>query len=135
MLEVLIGIVSGTVTGIGMGGGTILILLLTILLNYNQKTAQATNLIFFIPTSIVSIILNLKEKNINLKLAIILTVSGIIGSAIGSVIAINIEVDKLKRYFAIFLILIAIHETYTLYKEYIKQKKEHNNKKIAKEET
>ena len=51
MIESLIGLVSGIVTGTGMGGGTILILLLTLIIGTNQHEAQATNLIFFIPTS------------------------------------------------------------------------------------
>jgi len=45
-----------------MGGGTILILLLSICIGLDQHVAQATNLIFFIPTSIVAIIVNLKNK-------------------------------------------------------------------------
>lgn len=122
MVEILIGVVSGIVTGIGMGGGTILILLLSIIWKYNQHVAQATNLIFFIPTSIISIIVNLKEKNINIKLASILSVFGIIGAVIGSYIGSSIEVSKLKKSFAVFLIIIAIHEVYSLYKEYIKSK-------------
>ena len=122
MWEILMGIVSGIVTGIGMGGGTILILLLSIIWKYDQHIAQATNLIFFIPTSIISIIVNLKEKNINIKLAVILSVSGIIGAIIGAYIGINIDVNKLKKCFAMFLIIIAIHEVYSLYNEYIKSK-------------
>lgn len=122
MVEILIGVVSGIVTGIGMGGGTILILLLSIIWKYNQHVAQATNLIFFIPTSIISIIVNLKEKNINIKLASILSVFGIIGAGIGAYIGSSIDVNKLKKGFAVFLIIIAIHEVYSLYKEYIKSK-------------
>lgn len=71
MIESLIGLVSGIVTGTGMGGGTILILLLTLIIGTNQHEAQATNLIFFIPTSISAIIINLKQKIIDLKLSII----------------------------------------------------------------
>ena len=48
MVEVLIGIISGTISGTGMGGGTILIFLLTVLCRLEQHIAQATNLIFFI---------------------------------------------------------------------------------------
>ena len=47
MLEILIGTISGIISGIGMGGGTILILLLSVIWNYEQHIAQATNLIFF----------------------------------------------------------------------------------------
>lgn len=122
MIEILIGIISGIVTGIGMGGGTILILLLSIIWNYNQHVAQATNLIFFIPTSLMSIIVNLKQKNINIKLAIILSISGVVGAIIGAAISNNIDVNYLRKFFAVFLIIIAFHEIYSLYKEYIKQK-------------
>ena len=72
MIEILIGIASGIVSGTGMGGGTILIFLLTFLCGIDQHVAQAANLIFFIPTSIVATIVNLKNKNIDLKLAIII---------------------------------------------------------------
>ncbi len=116
MIEVLIGIVSGIVSGTGMGGGTILIFLLTFLMGIEQHIAQATNLIFFIPTSIVAIIVNLKNKNIYLKSAIIISVFGIVGAIIGANISINIDVSILKKSFGIFLAIIAIHEIYSIYK-------------------
>ena len=61
MTEVLIGIISGIVSGTGMGGGTILIFLLTFLCNVEQHIAQATNLIFFIPTSIIATIIYVRN--------------------------------------------------------------------------
>ena len=62
MIEILIGMISGIVSGTGMGGGTILIFLLTFMMGIEQHVSQATNLIFFIPTSIVAIIINIKNK-------------------------------------------------------------------------
>ena len=102
-----------------MGGGTILILCLSIFLEINQKTAQATNLIFFIPTSIAAIYINMKQKNINIKLAKQIIFWGIIGTIIGALIAQKINVTVLKKMFGIFLAIIAIHEIYLLIKEYI----------------
>lgn len=119
MLEALIGFISGIVSGTGMGGGTILILCLSIFLGINQKTAQATNLIFFIPTSIAAIYINMKQKNINIKLAKQIIFWGIIGTIIGALIAQKINVTALKKMFGIFLAIIAIHEIYLLIKEYI----------------
>ena len=119
MLEMLIGFISGIVSGTGMGGGTILILCLSIFLEINQKTAQATNLIFFIPTSIAAIYINMKQKNINIKLAKQIIFWGIIGTIIGALIAQKINVTVLKKMFGIFLTIIAIHEIYLLIKEYI----------------
>ena len=123
MIEILIGIVSGIVSGTGMGGGTILIFLLSFLLGIEQHTAQATNLIFFIPTAIVAIIVNIKNKNIDLKLAILLSIFGILGAIIGANIAIRINVGMLRKCFGIFLAIIAINEIYSTFKLYKKSYK------------
>lgn len=126
MLEILIGVISGIVSGTGMGGGTILIFLLTFLMNIEQRAAQAVNLIFFIPTSIVAIIVNIKNKNIDSKLSIIVSIFGVLGAIIGAKIAIKMNVEILRKCFGTFLAIIAIYEIYTLIKLYINNKKRHN---------
>lgn len=129
-MEILAGIISGIVSGTGMGGGTILIFLLTFFMGVEQHTAQATNLIFFIPTSIVAIIVNLKNKNIDLKLAIIISIFGIIGAIIGANIAVYMDVKILKKCFGFFLIAVTINEIYSIIKLYKKDKKTDNKIKI-----
>lgn len=62
MIEIFIGIAAGIVGGLGMGGGTVLILFLSLFLGIEQHIAQATNIIFFIPTAITAIIVNLKIR-------------------------------------------------------------------------
>lgn len=131
MYEALIGLVSGIVSGTGMGGGTILIFLLTFFMGVEQHVAQATNLIFFIPTSIVAILVNLKNKNIEIPLAITISIFGIIGAIIGANISVHIDVTILKKCFGIFLAIIAINEIYSiikLYKNKNKKNKTTNNK-------
>lgn len=125
MLEILIGIISGFVSGMGMGGGTILILCLSMFLGIEQHVAQATNLVFFIPTSIVAIIINIKQKYVDFKIAIPITISGIIGSVIGAICSSKTDVKMLKRYFGIFLGLIALWEIYSLIKKYKLKEKTH----------
>jgi len=127
MLEILTGIISGTVSGTGMGGGTILILILSIFMGIDQHVAQATNLIFFVPTSITAIIITMKEKLINWKIGIPVAISGIIGAIFGAKISVNMDVNRLKKYFGIFLLLITIYEIYSLIKTY-KMTKQRNNK-------
>lgn len=129
MSEILIGLVSGIVSGTGMGGGTILIFLLSFLIGIEQHIAQATNLIFFIPTSIVAIIVNLKNKNIDMKLALFISIFGILGAIIGANISIHIDVEILKKCFGVFLAMIAIHEIYSIFKMYIKQYKSNKKKR------
>ena len=127
MLEFFTGIISGTVSGTGMGGGTILILILSVFMGIDQHVAQGANLIFFVPTSISAIIITFKEKLINWKIGIPVAVSGIIGAIIGAKISVNMDVNRLKKYFGMFLILITIYEIYSLIKEY-KMSKKSNNK-------
>lgn len=109
-----------------MGGGTILILCLSMFMGVEQHIAQATNLVFFIPTSIIAIITNIKEKNINFKVAIPIAISGVTGSIIGAMYSTKTNVANLRKYFGIFLGLIAIWEIYSLTKKYIFDKKTHN---------
>lgn len=130
MVEVLTGLISGIISGMGMGGGTVLILCLSVFLGVNQKVAQGINLIFFIPTSIAAIAVNIKEKNINFKIAKIVIAFGIIGAVVGAIIARTINVNLLRKLFGIFLGFIAIHEIYILIKEYKTSKKRDNNKKV-----
>lgn len=118
MKEILIGTFSGIFSGIGMGGGTILIFLLTTFAGLEQHIAQATNLIYFVPTAISAIIVNYRDKNIDTKLAKYISLYGIIGAIIGALISINLDVQKLRKFYGIFLAIIAIHEIYTLFKEY-----------------
>lgn len=121
MLEIFSGIISGIVSGMGMGGGTILITILVCFMSVDQKIAQASNLIFFIPTSIVATIVNIKNKQIDWKLAVPIAIMGALGAFLGAFIATKIEVGMLRKLFAIFLFVIAIFEAYSWYKKYIKK--------------
>lgn len=124
MVVIVFGLIAGIVTGLGMGGGSILILLLSAFLGLDQHIAQATNLVFFIPTSIVAIYTNLKYKNVDLKLASIISIFGVLGAMIGAMIASNINSSLLKKVFAVFLLIMASYEIYRLFREYkIKRKK------------
>ncbi len=126
MIEILTGFISGIVSGVGMGGGTILILCLSIFCGLDQKIAQATNLIFFIPTSIAAICINIKEKKIDFNVTKIIVLFGIGGAILGAFIAQKMETKLLKRVFGIFLAFISIYEIYVFIKEYIIHKKRNN---------
>ena len=126
MAEIIFGIIAGIVSSLGMGGGTILILLLTVFLNIDQHISQATNLIFFIPTSITAIIINAKNKKIDWKESKNIIVFGIIGAILGSMISNKLPSKKLKKIFGIFIGLIAIFQIYTSHN---KNKKANNKVK------
>ena len=110
-----------------MGGGTILILLLSILLKLDQHVAQATNLVFYIPTAIASIIVSIKNKNLLWKDAILVVFAGVIGAIITASISTKLNVNILRKLFGGFLVVLAIYEIYSWYKMYIKNKNRHTN--------
>ena len=101
-------------------------------MNLEQHIAQATNLIFFIPTSIIAIIINMRNKNIDLKLGTIISLYGILGAIIGANLSVHTDVKSLRKYFGIFLIVIATHEIYSIIRQYKKDKIEKNKSKYAK---
>lgn len=130
-MEIIFGLIAGIISSLGMGGGTILILLLSLFLNVEQHIAQATNLIFFVPTSITAIIMNIKNKNINWRISKDIIIYGVIGALIGSYISTYLQNNNLKRIFGIFLLFISFFQIYEIYSSYSKNKKA-NNKNIKK---
>lgn len=102
-----------------MGGGVVLILLLSVFSELEQHCMQGINLIFFIATSIVANFMNIKNKNIDYKISKIVAISGTIGAIVGSNLSFKISNNSLKKYFGFFLCVIAIFELYSFFKKYI----------------
>lgn len=115
-MVIIISIISGIITSLGLGGGALLIIGLTLFLGIEQRIAQSVNLIFFIPTAITAIILNSKKKLIKWKIAVPIIITSGISAGIGANLATKINVLILKKMFGIFLGIIAIYEIYSLIK-------------------
>lgn len=110
MMLILTGFLAGIISGMGIGGGTILIPALTLLIGINQKTAQAINLIYFIPTAIVAVITHAKNNRIEKSTLKPLIVWGIIGALIGAVVMNFLSPALLRKTFGIFLFVLGILE-------------------------
>lgn len=79
-----IGFFSGIISGMGIGGGTILIPALLFLTEVNQQQAQGVNLIYFIPTAVMALITHRKNGTLDLKTAKPLALLGLAGAAAGA---------------------------------------------------
>lgn len=123
MIDVLIGMVSGFISSLGLGGGSILILLLNLFKDVSQHIMQGTNLIFFIFSATIASFINMRNKHIDFKNAKWMIFAGIIGAMIGCKFSLSLNKEVLKKYFGVFLIVIAILEIYSLIKEYTKKDK------------
>ncbi len=122
VLLISFGIIGGIFGGMGMGGGTVLIPLLTIFLSINQKLAQGYNLLAFLLMAIFAIIIHSKNKLIDLKSIIVLDIFGIIFCVLGSFLVSVVENKVLHYVFAVFLIILALIEIVKLIKENKKNK-------------
>lgn len=116
MLNTVVGFLSGIISGMGIGGGAILIPALTIIQGVSQKMAQGINLAYFIPTALIAIFVHIKNKNIDFKVAAILGLCGVPGAILGSLFAGAVGDGVLRRMFGGFLLLVGIYEIYKGFK-------------------
>ncbi len=112
IILLLIGLGAGIVSGMGMGGGAILIPALVLTINPQQHTAQSVNLLFFIPTAVVALIIHIKNKHIDFKMAVPIIAFGMCGSFVGSWLAMRLAGGELKRLFGFFLLAMSIYEMF-----------------------
>lgn len=110
MLLIIIGLISGVISGMGIGGGTVLIPALIFLAGTSQHVAQGVNLTAFIPTALVAIYIHAKNKHIRFKLAFHLILAGILGAVLGSRMASSISSDSLRKLFGAFLLIMGLYE-------------------------
>lgn len=113
VLLVLAGIAAGALGGMGMGGGTILIPVLTIFFGAEQKQAQAINLVAFIPMAIASLIVHVKNKRVETKGILWIIIPATVLSLAGSMVAQAINGEILKRIFGGFLLLLSVAQFFS----------------------
>lgn len=103
---VLFGALGGIIGGMGMGGGTILIPLLTMALAVPQLEAQAINLIAFVPMAVVTLIIHIKNKLVDFGALLKVLPFALGFSVLSAMFALKIESDILRRIFGAFMLLI-----------------------------
>ena len=103
---ILIGVAGGILAGLGMGGGTLTIPLLVLYIGVPQLTAQAVNIISFLPTGSAALFLHFKNGYVETKNLLFIIVPAIVCSVLLSVSAVNINGEVLQKVFGGFLLLI-----------------------------
>ena len=86
ILFLISGLLGGVLGGMGMGGGTLLIPILTIFLGIEQRLAQGINLIVFVPMALVALIIHCKNELVDFKIGIPIIISGLVASICGSLL-------------------------------------------------
>ncbi|WP_291275044.1 sulfite exporter TauE/SafE family protein [Flavobacterium sp.] len=105
----IIGILAGVLSGlVGVGGGVIMVPLMVLFFGMSQHQAQGTSLaVLAVPVTAVAVYNYYQEGHINVKFALIIAVFFVIGSILGSKLAINLDQKMLKKIFGIVLLIIA----------------------------
>ena len=131
-LLILFGAIAGVLGGMGMGGGTLLIPLLTIFLNIDQHVAQGINLLVFLPMAIVALIFHFKNKLVEIKKTWVMIICAVASSIGGSFLSFSLKSEQLRIYFAIFLIVLGIFQFVSIFifRKNFKQKTKRKFKKM-----
>ena len=103
----LAGFLAGIPGGMGMGGGTVLIPALIVFLSVPQHTAQAINLVTFIPMAISALIFHVKNKLVKVSDLLWLIIPAVAFAVLASYVASIIKGEVLKKVFGGFLIALS----------------------------
>lgn len=109
------GFFSGLLGGMGMGGGTILIPVLTLFCGVNQHVAQAANLISFLPMAAFSLSVHKKQGLIKTEGLLWLILPAVITSAAGGLLAMVLPALLLRRLFGAFLTALAAATAFSVF--------------------
>ena len=109
---IIIGLLSGIISGMGIGGGVLLIPALAFFFGTAQQQAQNINLIYFIPTAIIALITHIKAGNIEKKIVLKLILTGAVGAVLGALLAVKIDSGVLRKLFGGFLLIMGAAEAF-----------------------
>ena len=130
MLTAIIGFFSGILSGMGIGGGMLLIPALRIFFDISQKNAQAINLFCFIPAAICALIVHIKKKNIDFKSAVPMIITGIPFSVLGAYLCVKTSPRVLGILFGIFILVFGIREVYMSFRTLKLKKRNKKTKQV-----
>lgn len=109
-VAILIGTVLGFLSGLGIGGGSLLILWLTLVLDAPAETARVVNLLFFLPSAAVSCLFRWKQGCLSLKKLLPAVVAGCLSAATFSHIGQELDMEWTRKLFGLLLLVTGIRE-------------------------
>ena len=109
-IQILIGSLLGFLSGLGVGGGSLLILWLTLILHMPQNVARIINLLFFIPSAIIASVFRWKQGVLEIKTILPAVLAGCVSAAIFAFLSKQIDVAMLQKMFGVLLLLTGVRE-------------------------
>ena len=107
-----VGTVLGVLSGIGVGGGSLLVLWLTTVQQMSPVTARSINLLFFLPAALIATCFRWKQGTLPLKQILPAAISGCVFAAVFSWIGTVLDMEILRKLFGILLIFAGLRELF-----------------------
>lgn len=117
MTEAIVGFLTGILASMGLGGGFILVVWLTMFSGTEQRTAQGVNVLFFLPIALIALIMHLRNGLVNKALVKHCAIGGVIGAVIGTFGSQVISNGLLRKLFALFLLAFGLRELFSKTKQ------------------
>ncbi|MDA3032957.1 MAG: sulfite exporter TauE/SafE family protein [Actinomycetota bacterium] len=115
VLLVLIGLATGTLSGLlGIGGGIVMVPAMVVLFGMVPLIAKGTSVAVIVPTSIVGTLRNRANANVDLKVAAVAGGCGVLSAIAGGIIADDISTGVSNMMFGVLLIFVAGTQFLTL---------------------
>ena len=112
---IFIGLITGTLAGLlGVGGGIVMVPAMAVFFNELSVVAKGTSVAVIIPTSIMGTWRNWKSNNVDLRVAAIVGISGIISAIGGGIIADHMSQDLSNILFATLVLIVALRMVWDL---------------------
>lgn len=111
-IAILVGTALGFLSGLGVGGGSLLILWLTAILGTEPQIARGINLLFFIPSSVIVSLFRWRQGKLRAVVVVPAILVGCITAAIFSWLSTIIDTGLLKKLFGGLLILTGLRELF-----------------------
>ena len=108
LIPFLCGLGTGVISSWGVGGGTLLLLVMTLVLNVDQRTAQGVNLLFFLPTAASALFCHAKGGYLHKPTLKAAVPAAVAAALLGAWIATAVDVDMLRRPFGVYLLLSSV---------------------------
>lgn len=109
-MSVLVGTVFGVLSGLGTGGGSLLILWLTLVQQVPGQQAKAMNLLFFLPSALIACLFRWKQGNLKIKKVLPAMIAGSTVAAVFAWFGSQWDTALLKKAFGFLLIFTGVRE-------------------------
>ena len=109
---VVAGTLLGFLSGLGVGGGSLLVVWLTAVLAAEPRLAQGMNLLFFLPAALCACFFHIRRKKLPWSLVLPAAGAGCLTAALGAFLAGRMDTDLLRRLFGGLLLLTGLSELF-----------------------